>query len=286
MSWSRFIGPRDLCNLCRSGYLPEPCGRFLSTRRGSVRRCRGRGCIKGMRLIWDLLLAWNQRTGVIGWVLLILSVVAGAMILAKLVQLLRIGRIRSVGFAQLVNETHLTDLNELSRRLAPTSPVARILDEARTVLAGPRHHVNMLPDRLQQRAELELDNMAWGLRPLRAIAQLSPLLGLLGTVVGMIQAFADLETAGEQVNPALLAGGIWQALMTTAMGLTIAIVVRAFLYFFDARCDQAAVALQSISTALVHSVSHGPQAAANTGSSGTAGHDGRLEAGEAQKSVD
>ena len=57
------------------------------------------------------------------------------------------------------------------------------------------------------------------------IASLAPLLGLLGTVLGMIEAFQAMEAAGTRVNPAVLSGGIWQALLTTAVGLSIAIPV-------------------------------------------------------------
>lgn len=60
-------------------------------------------------------------------------------------------------------------------------------------------------------------------RPLELIGTLAPLLGLLGTVIGMIEAFRQLEAAGSQVNPAILSGGIWQALLTTAVGLIVAI---------------------------------------------------------------
>ena len=63
------------------------------------------------------------------------------------------------------------------------------------------------------------------LRILEVIAALAPLLGLLGTVLGMIEAFQAMEAAGTQVNPAVLSGGIWQALLTTAVGLSIAIPV-------------------------------------------------------------
>ena len=60
---------------------------------------------------------------------------------------------------------------------------------------------------------------------LQVIAVISPLLGLLGTIFGMIEAFQELESAGKNVDPAMLSGGIWEALLTTATGLSIAIPV-------------------------------------------------------------
>ncbi len=63
------------------------------------------------------------------------------------------------------------------------------------------------------------------LRILEVIATLAPLLGLFGTVLGMISAFRAMEAAGSQVDPSVLSGGIWQALLTTAVGLAVAIPV-------------------------------------------------------------
>ena len=62
-------------------------------------------------------------------------------------------------------------------------------------------------------------------RILEVVASLAPLLGLFGTVLGMIDAFQAMEVAGTQVNPSVLSGGIWKALLTTAAGLAIAIPV-------------------------------------------------------------
>jgi biopolymer transport protein ExbB len=71
----------------------------------------------------------------------------------------------------------------------------------------------------------QLSKLRSYLRPLEIIATLSPLLGLLGTVLGMITAFQQMEGAGNQVDPSVLSGGIWQALLTTAVGLAVAIPV-------------------------------------------------------------
>lgn len=70
-------------------------------------------------------------------------------------------------------------------------------------------------------------------RPLEVISTISPLLGLLGTVIGMIAAFSELEAAGSQVDPTVLSGGIWEALLTTAVGLVVAIPATALLNYFE-----------------------------------------------------
>lgn len=73
------------------------------------------------------------------------------------------------------------------------------------------------------------------LRGLATIASLSPLLGLLGTVIGMIRAFIQIETHGGNVNASLLAGGIWEALLTTAAGLSVAIPCLLFFNLFQGK---------------------------------------------------
>jgi len=88
---------------------------------------------------------------------------------------------------------------------------------------------------------------AW-LRPLEVTGSLAPLLGLFGTVLGMIEAFRQLEAAGSQVDPAILSGGIWEALLTTAVGLAVAIPVVAILNWLERRVDRLAHEMDSVVT--------------------------------------
>ncbi|MFC3612268.1 MotA/TolQ/ExbB proton channel family protein [Lutimaribacter marinistellae] len=74
-----------------------------------------------------------------------------------------------------------------------------------------------------------------GFRLLDTIAQIAPLLGLFGTVLGMIDAFRSLQGAGSTVDPSVLAGGIWVALLTTAVGLAVAIPTSMVLAWFESR---------------------------------------------------
>tara|TARA_Y100000748_G_scaffold36156_1_gene26770 strand:- start:270 stop:899 length:630 start_codon:yes stop_codon:yes gene_type:complete len=70
------------------------------------------------------------------------------------------------------------------------------------------------------------------LNSLQVIAAIAPLLGLLGTVFGMIEAFQQMEIAGKNVDPSILSGGIWEALLTTAAGLSVAIPIVIFESYF------------------------------------------------------
>tara|TARA_B100001029_G_scaffold179539_1_gene189446 strand:- start:1251 stop:1880 length:630 start_codon:yes stop_codon:yes gene_type:complete len=76
------------------------------------------------------------------------------------------------------------------------------------------------------------------LNSLQMIATIAPLLGLLGTVFGMIEAFQQMESAGKNVDPSILSGGIWEALLTTAAGLSVAIPVVVFENYFRSLVDR------------------------------------------------
>ena len=92
--------------------------------------------------------------------------------------------------------------------------------------------------------------MEGSLRGLATMAALAPLLGLLGTVIGMIRAFMVIEGHGSNVSPALLAGGIWEALLTTAAGLSIAIPCLMFHNLFQGRIEQVEGELGRMATEL------------------------------------
>lgn len=109
--------------------------------------------------------------------------------------------------------------------------VATILDDLR-IIPG-----NVETARAEANARLDaaFGEVSRGLRVLDLTAQLAPLLGLFGTVLGMIEAFQNLQEAGSTADPSLLAGGIWVALMTTAVGLCVAIPASVLLAWFDSR---------------------------------------------------
>ncbi|MFW2544430.1 MotA/TolQ/ExbB proton channel family protein [Primorskyibacter sp. 2E107] len=92
-------------------------------------------------------------------------------------------------------------------------------------------------ERLKAEAETRFATLERGFRVLDTVAQLAPLLGLFGTVLGMISAFQALQDAGSQVDPSVLAGGIWVALLTTAVGLAVAMPTTIVLNWFEARID-------------------------------------------------
>lgn len=95
-----------------------------------------------------------------------------------------------------------------------------------------------------------------GLKALDSIAQIAPLLGLFGTVLGMIEAFQQLQSAGNAVDPSALAGGIWVALLTTATGLAVAMPVSLAVTYLEERLESERVAVETLPMAiLLHGVS-------------------------------
>ncbi|MEK6249478.1 MAG: MotA/TolQ/ExbB proton channel family protein [Planctomycetales bacterium] len=93
------------------------------------------------------------------------------------------------------------------------------------------------------------------LRLINGVATVTPLLGLLGTVVGMIQAFNDIATADAMGKPELLAAGIGQALITTASGLTVAIPALIAYMFFLSRVDRLVMDIDALSQDVVAEIS-------------------------------
>lgn len=156
----------------------------------------------------------------------VLSVVALAIVLMKLWQFQRmqLGRLGPV--QESLRRWQQSDAKAAIALVAGRQqPVAHLVHLALVGLHRPKVEIATLREELIRVASLQLERLRSHLRALEIIGTLSPLLGLLGTVLGMIEAFRQLEMAGSQVDPAILSGGIWQALLTTAVGLTVAIPV-------------------------------------------------------------
>lgn len=175
--------------------------------------------------------------------LLLMSLVSIGIIIAKIVQLWPAaagGSNRTTALA----EWEGGDRTAASRRIADSHvPADRVLHFAMTsldrgVAAGP------LERELERRGNEEISKLNTLIRLLELIAMVSPLLGLLGTVLGMIQSFQDLELAQGAANASILAGGIWQALLTTAAGLLVAIPAAVAAGLFAARIDRAAQTIE------------------------------------------
>lgn len=164
-----------------------------------------------------------QAGGPVVAILLGLSVVALAITLIKLWQFAaaRIYSRRFIGEA-LMHWRSGRCAAALAALEGSPSPIARVMALVmRAQIQGVAEDV--IREEAARVAGAELEHLRGYLRGLELIGSLSPLLGLLGTVLGMIEAFQQLAAAGSRVDPGLLSGGIWEALLTTAVGLAVAI---------------------------------------------------------------
>ncbi len=113
-------------------------------------------------------------------------------------------------------------------------PVAKILGTGIHLRKRPEKDIEKNLSRIGSREIKKLDK---NLRPLGIIGHITPLLGLLGTVTGMIKCFVKIQELGGRVDASVLAGGIAEALITTAAGMTVAIPAIIFYHYFEGRVD-------------------------------------------------
>lgn len=133
---------------------------------------------------------------------------------------------------EVVEARHGAALSE--RWMAEGSPLGKVLAVAADNLQDGPDAATREATRV---AVAELDSLESWIPMLSFVAQVAPLFGLLGTVLGMIDLFGAMEAAGAEVNTQMLAGGIWKALLTTAAGLLIAIPVMGGHMWFMRRID-------------------------------------------------
>jgi len=113
----------------------------------------------------------------------------------------------------------------------------------------------MAQDLALQMAEKDLEDAEYGLPSLSVIAQSAPLLGLLGTVSGLIAAFIRIEALMGAVSPAELAGGIWEALITTVAGLSVAIPTYIAYNYFVNRVNNIVTEMEKSASRLLQLLS-------------------------------
>ena len=183
------------------------------------------------------------------WVIAALSVATLALILWKLWRLMVLG-----AWAGRTARASVACWCDGDRDAALRRAEAGRGMRSRVVLAALRTRMDPALSEAHAReetarvAQQELARARSGLRALELIATIAPLIGLLGTVLGMIAAFQALQEAGARADPAVLAGGIWEALLTTAAGMTVAIPASAALTWFESVADRVQHDLEDAAT--------------------------------------
>jgi len=193
-----------------------------------------------------------QSGGPVVAILLALSIFIMAIILIKLWQFLWLG----IGSGKRTERAIQIWLSgRQSQALAVlegrNNPVQLVLAHAmRGLLNYPAEETRIRED-VERIALQQMTHLRSYLRAIEATVQVAPLLGLFGTVLGMIGAFRALQSAGAEADPAILAGGIWVALLTTAVGLAIAIPAALVLYWFEAIVERQQQAMEAALTSIL-----------------------------------
>jgi len=179
-----------------------------------------------------------QTGGPVVWILIALSVLALCIILIKLWQLTMLRPESKKDLDRALLAWREGEQHAAIAKLDAKRPVSAVTKLAMQGLVNNSSQPALLKEELQRVATKRMSELRSYLRPLEVIATLSPLLGLLGTVLGMIAAFQQMELAGSQVDPSVLSGGIWQALLTTAVGLSVAIPVMAMHNWLERKAER------------------------------------------------
>lgn len=197
--------------------------------------------------VWDLV----AKGGPIVLFLIAMSIVATAVVLLKVWQFawIGVGRTRHAESALKAWLTH-DRASALAQLQGKRNPTARVLRHGMQGINNGASEAHLRED-TERVALSELANLRSFMRVLDATVQLAPLIGLFGTVIGMIYAFQALQEAGSEADPTVLAGGIWVALMTTAVGLAVAIPAAFFNYWLEGRIEREQHAMESVLTSLM-----------------------------------
>lgn len=150
---------------------------------------------------------------------------------------------------QLVKRGELTDASAVLAK--ENGPVARIM---RVSISGVMNRDISMKSREAEIARVgasELRYLESHMRGLEMAAAVGPLLGLLGTVIGMIAAFEKLSEAGTRVDPSQLAGGIWVALITTVGGLIVAVPAMASYYLIDSFIERVRATMRDVTVQIL-----------------------------------
>lgn len=193
-----------------------------------------------------------EQGGTVVVILLCLSLLATTLIFLKLMQIL-IFRIGSGSGAERAVHLWLSGeqekaYNQVSKSRNPTKIALAHLMRGLNNSAINRE---TLREDVERVALNEIARTNSFMRILESIVQIAPMLGLFGTVLGMIEAFQTLQSAGSEADPAVLAGGIWVALLTTAVGLAVAIPVAFIASWFQGRIDAERTNMQEAITSLL-----------------------------------
>lgn len=189
------------------------------------------------------------------------SVVATAITVFKVLQFARLGvgrhRPAQAAMQRWNAGDTVTAMNIVSH---DTSQLSLVLNAAMTSFAYYPGDAGLARQSATQTALQSLTTIGKYLRAIEAVVQASPMLGLLGTVIGMIEAFGKVSEGGGAADPSALAGGIWIALTTTALGLAVAIPFYFVSVWLESRVEAERAAMDAAIADVTFGMGHSPTA--------------------------
>lgn len=221
--------------------------------------------MNGLQEVW-------QAAGPMLYPVALVSLVGAALFFERLVALRR-SAVAPAGLAERVREAaqagDLASAQKEARAIcqSSSSAVAGVLDEGLRFAGSSRGEIR---EAMEDRGRRELAHLERFVGGVGALATVAPLLGLLGTVTGMIRVFqsvVDEATPKGIVDPTLLAGGIWEALITTAAGLAVAIPLYLGYRYLLGRVDRWATELEEAAAGLLDVLAPPPALAARAAAS-------------------
>jgi biopolymer transport protein ExbB len=193
-----------------------------------------------------------QKGGMVMYALAMLSVYALAVIVFKIIQF-RNSNVFDRSFIEpVLRDIKHGDRNQATQTLASiTGPIARIMRVTFECVANREISQKSKEAEIARVGSADVRYLESHLRGLEMTAMISPLMGLLGTVIGMIGSFSKLSSAGTRVDPTILAGGIWEALLTTAGGLAVAIPALAAHYILDGIIEKVRATMKDVTVQIL-----------------------------------
>ena len=191
------------------------------------------------------------------WVLLAASAVALAVFLDRLLQYHR-DQIDSTQFLNGVRNVLKRDnvVEALAICDATPGPIPRLV---KTAILNRERGREAVREALEDAGSQEVPRLEEKLNLLATIAQLAPLLGLLGTVMGFIRTFMLMQAAGLNAQVRDLSSGVWQALVCAAAGLAVAIPAHAGYNYLVSRVNSIVLDMERAATEIVNIVTEGPR---------------------------
>lgn len=198
------------------------------------------------------IVAFLEKGGPAIWAIAALSVATVALILWKSWRLAHAGAWSRRASARAMNHWLAGDVQGARMALDGARGLrAHAIRAAIDARLDPEFDDITAREEVARVATMDLARARSGLRALELIATIAPLLGLLGTVLGMIAAFQTLQATGARADPAALAGGIWEALLTTAAGMAVAIPASVALTWFESVTDSVRLDIEDAATRIL-----------------------------------